>query len=227
MDEEYANQCNTGKMGKVITDYFSGSFCINLDDRPQRMIQAQAEFDRLGLEVIRMQAMKGNPHGAVSKLLPNEIGCKQSHMNCIVAAARREWESVLIFEDDVVFAGNANKLFAQYMADMPDDWAMIYLGGNHWGWNLGERDKPQLERVAENVYRTRNTLTTHAYAIRWMVWGYALEEMMRHDVAVDVVYGYIQKEYPCYAIRPNLAWQRDGWSDINNKKCNYYFIREW
>ena len=100
-------------MGKVITDYFSGAFCINLDERPERMKQAQAEFDRLGLDVIRMQAMKGNPHGAVSKLLPNEIGCKQSHMNCIITAARKEWKSVLIFEDDVVLADNANELFTR------------------------------------------------------------------------------------------------------------------
>lgn len=214
-------------MGKVITDYFSGAFCINLDERPERMKQAQAEFWKLGLNVERVPAVKGNPDGIVSKLLPNEVGCKQSHLNCVVIAARREWKSVLVFEDDVVFADNANELFARYMEEVPDDWAMIYLGGNHWGWNLGEKDKPQLERVTDNVYRTRNTLASHAYAVRWMVWGYAVEMMMSNDVAVDVVYSKIQKEYPCYAFRPSLAWQREGWSDINNRKCNYYFIREW
>lgn len=214
-------------MDKVITDYFSGAFCINLDDRPERMAQAQAEFDRLGLKVERMPAVKGNPSGIETALLPNEVGCKLSHMHCITEAAKRSWNSVLVFEDDVAFRDNANELFTQYIDQVPLDWAIIYLGGNHWGWNLGEKDKPQLEKITENVYRTRNTLTTHAYVIKWSVWLDAIAEMSATDKPVDVVYGEIQKRHPVYALRPNLAWQRDGWSDINNRKCNYYFLREW
>lgn len=214
-------------MDKVITDYFPGAFCINLDDRPERMAQTQAEFDRLGLEVERMPATRGNPLNRETALLPNEVGCKLSHMDCIFEAARRGWGSVLIFEDDVVFGDNANELFAAYMEQVPSDWVMIYLGGNHWGWNLGEKNNPRLERITENVYRTKNTLTTHAYAIRWPVWAEAIAEMQATDKPVDIVYGEIQKRCPVYALRPNLAWQRDGWSDINNRKCNYYFLREW
>ena len=212
-------------MGKVITDFFPGAFCINLDDRPDRMKQAETEFWKLGLKVERMSAVGGNP-GYQSKLLPNEVGCKLSHLNCIKEASKRNWGSVLIFEDDVVFRDGANELFAEYMSRVPDDWAMIYLGGNHWGWNLGEKDNPKLEFVADNVYRTRNTLTTHAYAIRWTVWG-AVFDAAERDKQIDVIYSYLQQEYPVYALRPNLAWQREGWSDINNRKSSYYFMKDW
>jgi len=210
----------------MITDYFDKALYINLDERTDRRSEVEAEFAKHSLVVERVSCIKGNP-GIKTTLLDGDVGCIFSHLKCVQMAHDNGWKTVLILEDDVRLRDNVNELFDSYYRQVPDDWDMIYLGGNHWGFDLTERYHPQLTMVTENVYRTRNTLTTHAYAIKNTVYEEMLSVFSNFEAAADTMYTDIQKRFNVYAFRPSLAWQATGYSYINNKVCDYSFIRDW
>jgi glycosyl transferase family 25 len=208
----------------MITDYFDGAFVINLDHRADRMEKVQKEFDRLNLTVERVSGIVGNPSGLVTVGKQGDVGCTLSHVKCIQIAKSFGWNDVLIFEDDVEFRDNANDLFDKYAPLVPDDWDMIYLGGNHWGRDL--RLTPQMVEVAPNIYKTTHTLTTHAYAIKQTMYNAVINYLGKANKQVDVMYVDLQELFNVYAIFPNLAWQRADKSDINGKQCDYSFMKD-
>lgn len=213
-------------MDSSLNMYFNGSLYINLDARTDRKALAEAEFHRAGLEVQRVSAIRGNP-GYQTRILDGHVGCVLSHAKCVQIAKDSNWEGVLIFEDDVELRQGFPWLFTEYLSQVPPDWDMIYLGGNHWGCDLSMKDNPPLVKVSANVARTTHTLTTHAYIMRKTMYDRTLEFFTGMSDEVDVMYVKLQSEFNVYAFRPSLAWQREDISDINNTPCNYYFIKEW
>lgn len=208
----------------MITDYFDGAFVINLDRRPDRMEKVQKEFDKVGLSVMRIPAIDGNPSKLETVGKTGDVGCTLSHVSCVMTAKDLGWNNVLIFEDDVEFRDNANELFDKCIKNMPEDWDMIYLGGNHWGRDL--KLTPQMTQVAPNIYKTTHTLTTHAYAIKETMYNAVIKHLSKASKQVDVMYVDLQPDFNVYAIFPNLAWQRADKSDINGKECDYSFMRD-
>jgi GR25 family glycosyltransferase involved in LPS biosynthesis len=210
----------------MITDYFDGALYINLDHRADRRSQAEAEFAKYGLVVERVVGIKGNP-GLVTPMTPGNVGNILSHRKCILMAQERKWNTVLIFEDDVEFVGDVNALFDDYFSRVPEDWDMVYLGGNHWGERLQFNDSNnRLTYVADNVYRTRYTLTTHAYAIKstlFVFMDYLFSTALQQ---VDILCLKAQEHFNVYALRPNLAIQSAGYSDIARKVVDYSFMKK-
>jgi glycosyl transferase, family 25 len=202
---------------------------INLDDRPDRRAEAEREFAKHGINATRVSAIKGNPTTLPTpRGLPGEVGCALSHMKCVQLAKDSGWDKVVIYEDDVEFRENYTNLFSFYLSEVPDDWDMIYIGGNHWGRDLSLKHCPKLTKVTENVYKTTHTLTTHAYILRDTVYDEVIKHLSTAYMPVDVMYSDLQERFNVYAFRPNLAWQRPSKSDINNKMCDYvYFLKNW
>lgn len=209
----------------MITDYFDKALYINLDSRPDRRELAEKEFSKHSLNVERVEAVIGIKD-FYSPLPKGHIGCIASHMKCLSMAKENKWDTVLIFEDDVVLKDNCNELFEDYFTRVPDNWDLLYLGGNHWGNCLQYRDGSKQITVASNVQRTYCTLTTHAYAIKKTIYDYMIStfETMRKEV--DMLYVDAQQRFNAYCLRPNLAWQREDYSDINDMKCDYKFMQE-
>lgn len=209
----------------MITDYFDKSLFINLDSRPERRELAEKEFNKHSLNVERVSAVKGNP-GYKTNIIDGHVGCILSHVKCINMAKENNWDTVLIFEDDVELKDNCNELFDDYYVRVPKDWQLLYLGGNHWGNCLQYKDGSKQLKIADNVYRTYMTLTTHAYAIKYTMYDYAISTLLSMTLEVDMLYSQMQEKCKAYCLRPNLAWQRKGWSDINNTACDYNFIKD-
>lgn len=71
---------------------FLPGFYINLDSRPDRRREFEAESLALGIEVERFPAVH----------MPNTpaIGCSKSHLECLKLAKLRRYPYVFIFEDD-------------------------------------------------------------------------------------------------------------------------------
>ena len=210
----------------MIHNYFDGSFYINLDSRQDRRKEVEVELAKYAIVSERLVATEGNPSKKVSSLSNGNLGCVSSHLECIRLAKERKWKSVLIFEDDVEFKDNVNELFTEWWEEVPVNWDMVYLGGNHTGANFKNSKRPKINKVTNHVYRTRHTLTTHAYVIRETIY----DQMIRffdniNDVPVDLIYTMAQDTYNVYTFVPNLAWQRPGYSDIVNGYRNYKWMK--
>jgi GR25 family glycosyltransferase involved in LPS biosynthesis len=202
----------------MINEYFKNVYCVNLDKRIDRWQQAQQEFDKHNIKVERFSAIEGNPDNIQTNILPGHVGCVLSHYNIVKKASELNLDNVLIFEDDVVFCDDLQLNFEEFIKQVPSDWDMLYFGGNH--------NNEPLQQITENVFKIHKTYTTHAYAIKKTVFPVVLKMFPKMKFEVDVMYSTLQQSFNCYVIKPHLAWQRDGYSDILQRNVNYDFLKK-
>ena len=201
-----------------INEYFDNIYCINLDRRPDRWDEIKSEIDKNGLIVERVLGVDGNPNNIEKNpgVLEGDVGCTLSHYNIILDAKKRGLEKVLVLEDDAIFIDDLNVKFEEFIKQLPDDWDMVYFGGNH---------QIPLIPITENIFKVTKTWTTHAYAIRNTLFDVVIDLHGQGKKQVDVYYADIQPRFNCYVFKPHLAWQRDGFSDIRNAHMSYPFLK--
>lgn len=198
---------------------FPHRICINLARRPDRWARVRAQFQQHEIKVERWKAIDGaglampvgwrHPAGA--------YGCSKSHVAAVRKAALKKYESLLIFEDDVEFHPELRSRFSRFMAQVPDDWDAIYLGGIH-----------RLEPIAvnTNVVRLVETNSTYAYALRNTVFDAFIAINERARVPVDETAKLLQKQFNFYCFLPHLAWVTRDYSDILGAEVNHWWLRE-
>lgn len=178
--------------------------CINLNERKDRWEKSQEEFNKLGIEVERFEAVKDNNP---------VIGCWQSHINSLKYAFDKK-SNIFIFEDDVEFKTNLEKIDLSVKDLIRQHWTMFYLGGNIL--------RPFF-KVTENLARLSHCQSTHAYGVPYD----ALHPLIMFlegnpGVNVDVLYAdVIVPNNPCYISVPMSAIQRTSYSDIEKKDMTY------
>jgi hypothetical protein len=116
----------------------------------------------------------------------------------------------------VEFADDLQQQFAEYAKQIPANWDIIYLGGNH-------QVKP--EPISTNVSRIRFSYAAHAVAFRHTVYDLLLTLSSNLQIPVDVAYAYAQNHCNAFVFTPHLAWQRDSFSDIEQTDVSYQFLK--
>jgi GR25 family glycosyltransferase involved in LPS biosynthesis len=205
-----------------LNEIFDAVFCINLARRPDRKEQAIAEFAKHGIDVEFINAIDGKllPEvNAVSsdhtKVSQGDWGCTQSHLQVVLKAKHYGLRNYFVFEDDVELATDFNDVFPGYYAQVPENWQMLYLGGNH--------DQPLLP-ISDNVAKITRTFTTHAIGIDSSMYDKLIEVWSRQE-KVDICISDLHSQYNCYVFRPHIAWQKAGYSDILEKVDDYKHLR--
>ena len=203
----------------VVTDYFDYALCINLPHRTDKWTECEIEFDKHQLNIYYFCAINGNDLDYKGPLKKGVIGCAMSHLKSIQFAKGFDYDNILILEDDVAFDDQLNDKFNEWIKEVPEDWDMLYFGGNH---NV----KAITNKISDHVFRATDTQTTHAYAVRHTVYDRIIKRLQNIDKDVDVIYMDIQKECKAYCFTPRLAWQRAGISDIWNQYVDYSFLKD-
>lgn len=75
-------------------------FVINLKKRPERLELVKKEFEYIGYDVEVFEGIDLGSH----------VGCAKSHLEIIKIAMRENLESVVVFEDDIIFMPYAKSL---------------------------------------------------------------------------------------------------------------------
>ena len=202
----------------VVTDYFNGTYCINLLSRMDKWEECLKEFDKHGLCVEWYKGVDGKILDYDGPIKKGHIGCVLSHKDIIENAREAGLESVLIFEDDVAFDDDLNDKFNEWIKEVPEDWDMLYFGGNH---NVRE-----VKRCDEHLMRVTKTQTTHAYAVKCTVYDMVIDKLESLGAEVDVMYTDLQKLCNAYCFTPRLAWQRPCISDIQGVYVDYSFLKD-
>jgi GR25 family glycosyltransferase involved in LPS biosynthesis len=214
----------------MINKSFEKVYCVNLDRRIDRWERCKYVFRENQIDVERISGIEGETiHlDTPNHLKPGELGCMFSHLGIIQNAKENNIESVLIFEDDVEFAEDFNNLFYEYMKQVPKDWQLLYLGGNHSLCNIHMRthDIPPVQ-ISENVYKINRAFSCHAYAVRKDMYDIIIEKASQasYNIPIDVLYSQLQYDSRSYLLRPHLCWQREGYSDIQQENVNYEFLK--
>ena len=203
----------------IFNEIFDKAYCINLKSSTQRWEYAKSQFDRFGLEVDRFDAVNGKeviPEGK-NGLLAGEVGIIRSNYEIIKDAKEKGYKQIVIFEDDVEMDPDFDKKFDEYYNAVPENWAFIYMGGNHVG---GYR------HINDKIATIYNTYAIHAICVKDVLFDHILSLLPKERHAVDVTYAHLQKVFPSYVFRPHLCWQKDGVSDIQGGYQNYHFLKK-
>ncbi len=103
----------------MIKDFCDRAYYINLKRDILRVPVALSEFSSVSIEVERFDAIvHSKPH----------VGCRKSHQAIIQIAKDRNWDKVIIFEDDIRFHGNVNTAFDLAVKQLPKEWDLFYFG---------------------------------------------------------------------------------------------------
>jgi len=194
---------------------------INLDSRDDRREHVDEQLAALkdgmhNLAPERFNAIK-HANGAV--------GCSMSHMRCIKLAQEREWDHVLICEDDILFT-NVPLFLTQlnkFLATVPD-WDVVLLAGN----NI-----PPFQVINDACIKVSNCQTTTAYIVKQhyydrLIVNYreGISQLMRNptqriNYAIDRFWFDLQRRDDWFLITPLSVVQREDYSDIEERVTNY------
>jgi hypothetical protein len=98
-------------------------------------------------------------------------GCYRSHLQILEHCYNSGIDSYLVFEDDALFRSDFDSLYEKVLAELPDDWEQLYLGGQL----LHEHQHPP-QRISDNLFVPHNVNRTHCFAVHRR--GY--EKLYRH-----------------------------------------------
>jgi len=196
----------------VLNAIFDAVYCINLDRRRDRWEACQRQFDRIGLEVEREEAVDGNP-GIKTSLSAGHVGCVLSHLSVYKRAIEAGSSRILVLEDDVEFVDHFPTAFPWFWRQLPNDWEVIYFG-----WTMSRKYLRSALRVSDNVMRIRRAWQTHAVGLTRDCMLELVNALPRAKQPIDHYYQDLTRRWfkprRAYAFVPKLVHQRRDVSDI-------------
>jgi GR25 family glycosyltransferase involved in LPS biosynthesis len=171
---------NSTELSPLLSLGFDKIYVINLDRKPERFKAAAQELEAVGISPVdRYPAVDGktlNLQSKIERLTPGMIGCFQSHLQILKEAVEKDYDSICVFEDDVVFTDGFTDYMKEAIAQIPEDWQFIYLGCQEYG-GFGDH----LKQVND------------FWVIPKCVWGtHAM--MYRTKEAIKFIYDRLQKQ---------------------------------
>jgi hypothetical protein len=187
-------------------DYFEKIYCINLDSRPERWKDALTEFSKAGIQD-RVERISGviceDPHE----------GCARAHLKVIEQAKRLGLSNCLIFEDDLwIIPEEMDSLHAAVEEIEQLDWDLFYIGGTTVG---------PAYQVSPHLAKATAVYSTQSYAIHSRLYDVVLNSW-RPPTFYDIFLAReIAPVYQCFFSIPIIAFQKTGYSDIENRVVDY------
>jgi len=183
-------------------DYFDRVYCISLKERSDRRREAQRQFDAVGLGD-RVEFVQVERHAANS-----EQGIYESHQDCIARGLAQEAETILVFEDDILFQGFTHRQLDRCIAFLESSvgWQAFFFGC------LVRRSRP-----------TKNP-SVLAIQYRSLAHAYALNRSLARQIATKIWCGepydamLARFNEGFFAAYPAFAFQSDAVSDNLCKK---------
>lgn len=196
-DQAFSGAAPAGAALKNGWDFFDAVYCISLSDRPDRRESAKAAFREVGL-LERVLFMTVARDGADS-----ERGIFTSHMKCLQQGLAQGAETILVFEDDVVFEGFSKERLdraVQYLGQL-EKWDAFFLGCMVRGVR---------KTACPDVVRVRYRSLAHAFAVR-RPFARALVREQWNGTPFDVLLRTAGRETFC--LYPPVAFQSDAATD--------------
>jgi glycosyl transferase family 25 len=193
-------------------------FYINLDrrtDRNQHIIDMFNECNISDDMYERFSAIE-EVNGA--------MGCTKSHINILQIAKERNYNYILIVEDDLIindkinFINNVNKIFEDNI-----NFDVIQISGNVL--RCTKSDYVYLSKLIDS--QTTSGYIVNCQYIDKLIENYteSLNSMIlegkKHENCLDIHWKVLQKTDNWYIFNPKLGYQMDGYSDIEKRITKY------
>ena len=183
-----------------LSKYFDRIIVINVERRSDRLQDFDTESKKIGFEYEVHKALDGQ-HLGMSPIVAGRL----SHIE--VLRKIKPDEMVLICEDDALFREDFNEVIDEYMADLPEDWDIFYLGA------LKNEVKPVNKHWVRQVVSTG----TQAYCVNPAKVDLFIQIARDFEKWIDVAYRLWADRTNAYIAQPNLVIQSEGYSDLRGE----------
>ena len=191
------------RLKPTFNEVFEKVIVINLAKRPDRMAQIKAQLDAHKITFERFEAIDAQELG-----ITGVQACALSHRGVI--EQYKDAGNVFIFEDDAELNEDFEQLWDVFIANLPDDWQMVYLGCNKIDW----------QPIAKGIARLSAGIATHAYGAKQSVFDSMIDASKRAE-PIDLSYMQLQVSVPTYVAVPSMVGQVPGFSDIEHRFTDY------
>lgn len=199
-------------------------YCINLRERPDRFLESEAEFHRVGLcqhvlyyrpdrptdaewQAYQCGLIASGRQDPVMTVTKGAFGCWQSHKAIAEHALKNGHETILVFEDDIHFLPSLSRDVAGHdipriIQKLPDEADFLHLG------YFPYRGYPVMGAPIGRLWRVK-ALCTVAYVATQK----GIINLCRANYTLPLDFWMI-KETNQFAIFPKVAWQRKSSTDV-------------
>jgi GR25 family glycosyltransferase involved in LPS biosynthesis len=177
--------------------FFDRIYCISLDEREDRRQEARKQFGSVGLaDRVEFVIVKKHP-------VDNERGIHESHMQCMRKGIRAGAQTIVIFEDDIVFDRFSLKVLADGVRFLSTTsaWEIFFFGCLCAGSRRTENN---------SVLKVRYRSLTHAYVVQ-RSFAETLLRMPWCNMPYDGLLCNLAGDY--YAAYPSFAFQSNARTD--------------
>ena len=190
---------------------------INLEHRTDRKEHVEKQLNSVGLSNFkRFNAIKHN-NGA--------IGCSFSHLKCLQIAKERNYDHILICEDDIEFL-NPSLFITQLNTFLinHNEWDVVLIAGSNY---------LPYTTIDNTCIKINNCQTATGYIVKNHYFDTLIEnfteglsqlmkEPYRYGIyGLDQYWKKLQKKDNWFLIVPTSVVQREDYSDIEKRKVNY------
>ena len=180
--------------------HFDRVIVINVEKRNDRLEIFKKEAERIGFDFEVHKAIDGQLLG-INPIVAGRL----SHIE--VLRKIKPDEMVLICEDDAKFREDFNESLDDYMADLPEDWDIFYLGAI----------KNEVKPVNKHWVRQVVSTGTQAYCVNPKKVDLFIHIAREFEKWIDVAYRLWADRTNAYIAQPNLVIQHDGFSDLRGE----------
>lgn len=183
---------------------------INLARRTDRNDRIKAEFEKIGVDPIRFDAVESKP---------GVIGCMKSHLGVVEMAEEKKWEYVMICEDDTLFKVDKDEFKEKTQRIVAEEnWNIVLCG--YYATSFEEYNA-FLSKVFNAQAYCCYIIHSRYYATFKRYLENCIEGMvktgMHWEYAIDQYCKKYQREDGWLGFVPKLAKQGGGMSDAGYK----------
>jgi len=181
--------------------FFDKIFCISIEDRIDRQQQVKIQFEKVGLlSFVEFILVRRHPENC-------EQGIYESHLYCIQKALDAHADTILIFEDDIIFDRFTPDILNSCIKFLSSDieWKLFFMGCLV--------KKSNTVKNNSSILKIKYRSLTHAYVLNRKSAKLILKKKWE-NIAYDGMLRTLNKDV--YTVYPSFAFQSNSSTDNLN-----------